>query len=38
MTPHVGASTIENQSKSGTKAVETMLKVLNGEEAAGKLV
>lgn len=38
MTPHVGASTVENQSKSGTAVVETLLKVLNGEEAAGKLV
>jgi D-3-phosphoglycerate dehydrogenase len=38
ITPHVGASTIENQSKSGVTVVETLLKVLNGEEAAGKLV
>jgi D-3-phosphoglycerate dehydrogenase / 2-oxoglutarate reductase len=38
MTPHIGASTMENQSKSGTTVVEILLKVLEGEEAAGKLV
>ncbi|CZR69966.1 related to SER3-3-phosphoglycerate dehydrogenase [Phialocephala subalpina] len=37
MTPHVGASTVENQSRSGTVVVETLLKVLSGESAQGKL-
>lgn len=37
MTPHVGASTAENQSRSGTVVVEILLKVLKGEQAAGKL-
>lgn len=37
VTPHIGASTVENQSRSGTVVVETLLKVLNGEAAQGKL-
>jgi len=38
VTPHVGASTMENQSRSGTSVVETLLGVLEGREAGGKLV
>lgn len=39
MTPHIGASTIENQSNSGIAVVKTLLGVLNGEsDAPGKLV
>lgn len=39
LTPHVGASTIENQSNSGCAVVKTLLGVLRGEEGVpGKLV
>lgn len=38
VTPHVGASTMENQSRSGTAVVGTLLNVLEGKEAGGKLV
>lgn len=39
MTPHIGASTIENQSNSGLAVVKTLLAVLEGQtDVAGKLV
>lgn len=38
MTPHVGASTKENQSRSGVAVVETLLKVLNGEQVPNRVV
>jgi D-3-phosphoglycerate dehydrogenase / 2-oxoglutarate reductase len=38
ITPHIGASTMENQSRSGVTVVETLLKVLEGKDAGGKLV
>lgn len=38
MTPHVGASTKENQSASGVAVVDTLLKVLGGEEVPNRLV
>jgi D-3-phosphoglycerate dehydrogenase len=38
MTPHVGASTRENQSASGVAVVDTLLKVLGGEEVPNRLV
>ena len=39
LTPHIGASTIENQSNSGLAAARTLLSVLNGErEVSGKVV
>jgi phosphoglycerate dehydrogenase-like enzyme len=39
MTPHVGASTMENQSRSGTAVVEILIEVLNGgKDVRGKLV
>lgn len=39
MTPHMGASTIENQSNSGCAVVKILLAVLRGEEnVSGKLV
>jgi D-3-phosphoglycerate dehydrogenase / 2-oxoglutarate reductase len=38
MTPHVGASTIENQSASGLAVVDTLVKVLQGEEVSNRLV
>ncbi|CRG86543.1 hypothetical protein PISL3812_03550 [Talaromyces islandicus] len=38
MTPHVGASTKENQSASGVAVVNTLLKVLEGEEVPNRLV
>ncbi|KUJ07652.1 putative D-3-phosphoglycerate dehydrogenase [Mollisia scopiformis] len=37
MTPHVGASTVENQCRSGTVVIDTLLKVLNEETAPGKV-
>jgi D-3-phosphoglycerate dehydrogenase len=39
ITPHIGASTIENQSRSGLAVVETLLAVLEGrKDVSGKLV
>ena len=39
LTPHIGASTVDNQSRSGVAVVETLLAVLNGDEnVPGKLV
>lgn len=39
VTPHIGASTMENQSRSGVAVVETLLAVLRGEaNVVGKLV
>jgi D-3-phosphoglycerate dehydrogenase len=39
MTPHVGASTIENQSRSGLAVVDILLQVLDGKDGVvGKLV
>ncbi|KAJ9132620.1 D-isomer specific 2-hydroxyacid dehydrogenase, NAD-binding [Pleurostoma richardsiae] len=39
MTPHIGASTIENQSSSGLAVVRTLLAVLEGkDDVPGKLV
>ncbi|KAH8697895.1 D-isomer specific 2-hydroxyacid dehydrogenase [Talaromyces proteolyticus] len=38
MTPHIGASTMENQSASGIAVVDTLLKVLGGEEVPNRLV
>ncbi|CAL5875053.1 uncharacterized protein PFLUO_LOCUS9357 [Penicillium psychrofluorescens] len=40
MTPHIGASTIENQSNSGLAVVKTLLAVLEGktDDVPGKLV
>lgn len=38
MTPHIGGSTEENQSRNGTAVVETLMNVLEGREARGKLV
>lgn len=39
MTPHIGASTIENQSNSGVAVVRTLLAVLEGkDDVPGKLV
>jgi len=38
MTPHIGASTMENQSRSGVVCVETMLKVLAGEDVPNRVV
>lgn len=38
MTPHIGASTMENQSRSGTAVVETVLAVLAGKDVKGRLV
>ena len=38
MTPHVGAGTYENQNRSGVSVVETLLAVLDGKEASGRLV
>lgn len=38
MTPHIGGSTKENQSRSGVAVVETLLDVLEGRAAGGKLV
>lgn len=38
MTPHVGGSTVENQVRSGTAAVETVLNFLEGKEVPGRLV
>ena len=39
LTPHVGAGTADNQSRSGVAAVETLLAVLKGEKnVSGKLV
>jgi D-3-phosphoglycerate dehydrogenase len=39
MTPHVGASTMENQSRSGTAVVEILLEILNGgKDVRGKVV
>ncbi|KAH8701609.1 putative D-3-phosphoglycerate dehydrogenase [Talaromyces proteolyticus] len=38
MTPHIGGSTKENQSRSGMAVAETLMDVLEGREAGGKLV
>ncbi|KAL1965279.1 hypothetical protein VTN77DRAFT_5881 [Rasamsonia byssochlamydoides] len=38
MTPHVGASTVENQSRSGVAVVETLLAVLEGKEVPNRIV
>lgn len=38
MTPHIGGSTKENQSRSGMAVVETLMDVLAGRDAGGKLV
>ncbi|KAL1876599.1 hypothetical protein Plec18167_005006 [Paecilomyces lecythidis] len=38
ITPHIGGSTKENQSRNGCFVVETLVKVLEEQEAAGKLV
>ncbi|KAJ3499662.1 hypothetical protein NLG97_g138 [Lecanicillium saksenae] len=38
MTPHIGGSTRENQSRSSMAVVETLMDVLEGREAGGKLV
>lgn len=37
-TPHIGGSTKENQSRTGRAVVETLMDVLEGREATGKLV
>lgn len=37
ITPHVGASTVENQSRSGLAVIDTVLAVLDGRDAPGKL-
>ncbi|EXJ70395.1 uncharacterized protein A1O5_06463 [Cladophialophora psammophila CBS 110553] len=37
MTPHIGASTIENQSRSGIAAVDILCKLLRGEEVESRL-
>jgi D-3-phosphoglycerate dehydrogenase / 2-oxoglutarate reductase len=37
ITPHIGASTIENQSRSGIAAADTLCRLLRGEEVAGRL-
>jgi D-3-phosphoglycerate dehydrogenase / 2-oxoglutarate reductase len=37
LTPHVGGSTVENQSRSGVAVVKTLLAVLDGREATGRL-
>lgn len=38
MTPHIGGSTKENQSRTGRAVIETLMDVLEGREATGKLV
>ena len=38
MTPHIGASTKENQSRSGIAVVETLLAVLEGKEVSNRVV
>ena len=38
MAPHIGASTKENQSRTGRAVVETLMDVMEGREATGKLV
>jgi D-3-phosphoglycerate dehydrogenase len=38
MTPHIGASTVENQSQSGIAVVDTLLAVLAGQEVPNRLV
>ncbi|KAE8154058.1 D-isomer specific 2-hydroxyacid dehydrogenase [Aspergillus avenaceus] len=38
LTPHIGGSTKENQSRNGMFVVETLVSVLHGCEAVGKLV
>ncbi|OGM46567.1 D-3-phosphoglycerate dehydrogenase [Aspergillus bombycis] len=38
ITPHIGGSTKENQSRNGMYVVETLVNVLHGREATGKLV
>lgn len=38
LTPHVGASTRENQSRSGIAVVETLLAVLDGKEVPNRVV
>ena len=38
ITPHIGASTIENQSRSGLAVVELALDLLQGREVGNRLV
>lgn len=38
MTPHVGGSTVENQSRSGIAVVETALAVLERKEVPNRVV
>lgn len=38
MAPHIGVSTKENQSRTGRTVVEALMNVMEGGEAAGKLV
>ncbi|KAL2004610.1 hypothetical protein VTN00DRAFT_3346 [Thermoascus crustaceus] len=38
MTPHIGGSTVENQSRSGIAVVETALAVLEGKEVPNRVV
>jgi len=38
LTPHIGGSTIENQSRSGMAAVETLLNFLEGKTVSNRLV
>jgi len=38
MTPHIGASTVENQSQSRMAAVETLLNFLEGKTVSSRLV
>ncbi|KAE8549852.1 hypothetical protein TMatcc_000895 [Talaromyces marneffei ATCC 18224] len=38
MTPHIGGCTKENQSRTGMAVVETLMDVLEGREATGKLI
>ncbi|KAL9087865.1 MAG: hypothetical protein Q9165_006427 [Trypethelium subeluteriae] len=38
MTPHIGASTIENQTRSGIAVVETLIAVLEGEDVPNRVV
>lgn len=37
LTPHIGASTVENQSNSGVAVVKILLAVLDGEDVQGRL-
>jgi D-3-phosphoglycerate dehydrogenase len=38
LTPHIGASTVENQSRSGVAVVTTLLAELEGKDAPGRVV